>query len=113
MSLIINVSGLGHKMRKAIIKWRGFEVTKQELIADIIFLFVALALSLILMFIFDIHWSLYPDNVLIPPSKWVGIKQQTYLIGTLAGGIIGFILIKLFLIGVRKEELRWLRKNKK
>ena len=99
-------------MRKAIIQWRGFGVTKQELVADVIFILVALVLSLILMFIFDIHWSLYPENTLIPPSKWVGIKTSTYLIGTLGGAIVGFILIKLLLMGVRKEEIRWLKQNR-
>ncbi|MBU1135937.1 MAG: hypothetical protein ABIG37_02740 [Nanoarchaeota archaeon] len=90
-------------MRQKIIQFRGFGVTKKELIADIIFLLVAFLISLLMMYIFDAHWSFYPGETIIPPSKYVGLTNEIYLTGSLIGSIIGFFIIKLFLIGVKED----------
>jgi hypothetical protein len=92
-------------MRKFIIKFRGFRVTKRELIADLIFLIVSFLVSLGLLFIFDMHWSLYPGQTIFPPSKYVGLSGQAYLTGSLIGAIFGFFAIKILLLGI-KEELK-------
>jgi hypothetical protein len=94
-------------MRKAIIKFRGFPITRRELVADLIFLIFSFLVSLLALYIFDIHWSFYPGNTLIPPSKHVGISYQVFLIGSLIGAIAGFFLIKVFLLGVKVEEQIW------
>jgi hypothetical protein len=92
-------------MRHRIIKYRRTRVTHRELVVDLIFLAVAFLVSLAALFIFDVHWSLYPGETLFPPSKFVGISSSTYLAGSLIGTIVIFLLLKLFLIGV-KEEIR-------
>ncbi len=90
-------------MRNAIIKFRGFEVTKRELFADLIFLAVAFLVSFLLLYFFDIHWSFYPGESIFPPSKYVGLSKEIYLIGSLIGAVVGFFIIKLFLLGVKEE----------
>ena len=90
-------------MRHAIIKYRKTKVTHRELLIDLIFLAVSFLISLLALFIFDIHWSLYPGETIFPPSKFVGIHQSTYLVGSLIGTIAGFFIIKLFLLGVKQE----------
>lgn len=90
-------------MRKKIIRFRGFEVTKKELISDFIFLLTAFLISLFALFIFDIHWSFYPGESLFPPSKYVGINSLVYITGSLIGSVIGFFIIKLFLIGIKED----------
>ena len=89
------------KMKK-IIRFRGFEITKKELIADVIFLIIALIISLLILFIFDIHWSFYPEN--FGKLKFIGIGKNVYIIGSLIGTIAGFLIIKLFLLGVKEDE---------
>jgi len=91
-------------MRQKIINFRGFEITKKELIADFIFLLVAFIIAFLMLYIFDIHWSFYPGENIFPPSKYVGLSKKVYLIGSLLGAIIGFFIIKLFLIGVKEEK---------
>lgn len=90
-------------MRHAIIRYRKTKVTHRELIVDLIFIAVAFCISLAALFIFDIHWSLYPGETIFPPSKFVGISQGTYIAGSLIGTIAGFFIIKLFLLGVKTE----------
>jgi len=90
-------------MRRYIIKLRGFKVTKRELIADIIFLVTAALISLLALFIFDIHWSFYPGETIFPLSKTVGLTRNIYVTCSLIGSVVGFILIKLFLIGVKED----------
>jgi len=91
------------RVRRTIIKFRGFEITKRELVADFIFLIISFIFSLLILFIFDIHWSLYPGETLFPPSKYVGLTKDVYLMGSLIGAIIGFFIIKLLLIGIKEE----------
>src|SRR3989344_4096600 len=91
-------------MRKYLLKIRGFGVMKRELIADTIFLFISFVVSLLAIFIFDVHWSFYPGERIFPPSKFVGISNEIYYVFTFGGTIVLFLLIKLFLIGVKEEE---------
>lgn len=98
-------------MKHKIIKFRGFEITKKELLADALFLLISAIISLLAVIVFNIHWSFYPGNTLFPPSRTVGINSDIYLIGTLMGAIIGFFIIKAFLVGVKLEEKGWSSKK--
>ncbi len=89
-------------MKKKIVKYRG-HTTKKEIIADLIFILFSFSLTIILIFIFDVHRSLYPGETLFPPSKFVGIDKSIYLSGGLIGTITGFVLIKLLLLGIKEE----------
>ena len=91
------------RLRRKVVKYRGFEVTRKEIFSDLIFLIVGLIASLFAMFIFDIHWSFYPGETLFPPSRFVGIGKDIYLAGSLVGAIILFILMKLLMLGIRKD----------
>ena len=83
-------------------KYRG-NVTHKEIVADLIFLSLGVIISWLALFVFDIHWSLYPGETLFPPSKTVGISSSVYLSGIFIGTIAIFFIIKLFLVGVREE----------
>lgn len=90
-------------MRHTIIRYRKTKVTHRELIVDLILIAIAFIISLAALFIFNIHWSLYPGETLFPPSKTVGISFNTYVSGTLIGTLVGFFILKLLLIGVKEE----------
>lgn len=99
-------------MKRYFKKIRKSIITKEEVLADLIFLIIAFTISVAILFLFDIHWSFYEGNTLFPPSAWVGIGKTSYLIGGLLGAIIGFFIIKLFLLGVKEEEKNWNKKKK-
>ena len=88
-------------------KIRKTKIQREEIIADFVFLLIAFAISLLLLFIFDIHWNFYPGGHLIPPEKHVFTNTSIYLWGSLGGSIIGFFIIKIFLFGIREEEKIW------
>jgi len=83
---------------------RKTDVTKHEIKADLIFFLVPAIISLIAVFIFDIHWSFYPGETVFPPSKFIFGSPVPYITGAFIGGVIGFFIIKLFLLGVQEEE---------
>ncbi len=88
-------------------KIRKTPIKKEEIKADALFILTPLIISAILLFIFDIHWNFYPGGQLIPPAKHVFTNTSIYLWGSLLGSIIGFFIIKLFLLGVKEEESVW------
>ncbi|MEM5797860.1 MAG: hypothetical protein QW703_01470 [Candidatus Aenigmatarchaeota archaeon] len=77
-------------------------ITKDELIADAIFITIPAILTLVGLFVFDVHRSFYPGHE--PFTEFVFDSPWPYLFGGLLGGILGFWLIKLFLYGLHKEE---------
>ena len=79
-------------------------ISKDELIADMVFLLVAMTISGIVIFIFDIHWSFYPGNQIFPPSKYIFTDATPYYVGIPAGGIVGFIIFKVLAYAFLKEE---------
>jgi len=85
-------------------KVRKSRVSREEIIADLIFFFVPAVIVLILIFLFDIHQSFY--NPPYYPFKFLLNDLWIYIGGALLGGLIGFFLIKLFLFGVKEEETR-------
>ncbi len=74
-----------HKIRK-----KSF-ITKEEIIADLVFFIVAFIISIILIFLFDIHWNFYPEGQLFPPGKYVFADKMIYLYGGLIGAVAGFL----------------------
>ncbi len=83
-------------------KVRKSKVTREEIIADLIFFVISGLASFMFIFFFDIHWSFYEAPIF--PLKFVFQSATPYIIGTLSGGLIGFFLIKLFLFGLKEEE---------
>ncbi|MBR9680021.1 MAG: hypothetical protein GOU99_03160 [Candidatus Altiarchaeota archaeon] len=86
-------------------KVRKTRINKDEIIADLAFLLIGFILTELFLFIFDIHWNFYPGGQLFPPAEFVFIDRSIYLWGGLIGAIIGFFVIKLFLFGLKEEEL--------
>lgn len=92
---------------------RKSKIKKEEILADFIFLSVSFGVSLIALYIFDIHWNFYPGGQLFPPAKHIFTDRTVYFWGGLIGAIIGFFTIKLFLLGLKNEEDVWLAKKPK
>ena len=88
-------------------KLRKRGVQKEEIIADIIFILVSFLIVDGAILIFDLHWNFYQSGSLF--EKQIFQDKSVYLWGGLLGGIIGLFLIKLFLLGVREEEIVWSR----
>lgn len=86
------------------------KIPKEEIVADLVFFAVAIAVSLAAVFAFDIHWSLYPGSRIF--SKFVFEDKSIYVYGGLIGGIAGFFIIKLLMFGFIEEE-KAIRKEKR
>lgn len=71
------------------------------LVANVLFLLIPALISLVSIFLFDIHHSFYGKNLL--PLKFVFKSEEPYIIGVSAGAIIGFFLIRLFILGIKLE----------
>ena len=80
------------------------KISRHELIADLIFLFVSMLISGIAILIFDYHWSFYPGETIFPPSKHIFPTLTPYYIGIPAGAIVGFFIIKLLYFAFSDEE---------
>lgn len=83
-------------------KFRKQKITKEEIIADIIFLLIPALVSFCVIFIFDIHHSLYGFPIF--PLKFVFQSKTAYMIGIPAGTLIGFFLIKLLILGIKEQR---------
>jgi len=81
------------------------KVSKHELVGDAIILLVAVLISTAMVLIFDIHWSFYPGEEVLPPSKKVFTTWDPYVVGILIGGIVGFFIIKLLFYAFMEEEM--------
>jgi hypothetical protein len=88
-------------MRKRIQKLRGTIITKGELIADLIFLVISALISLAIIFLFDIHRSFYEWPIHL---TFLFKTPFPYILFTFIGTIIGFFVIKLFLLGMKEEK---------
>jgi hypothetical protein len=82
---------------------RKSRVTREEIIADAVFFFIPAFISFLAVLFFDIHQSFYSYPVF--PLTFVFATKSPYIIGTLVGGLAGFFLIKLFLFGLKEEEI--------
>jgi len=66
-----------HKLRKK------NKITKEEIIADLIFLIIPFLIVILFLFFFDIHWNFYSDGQLFPPEKYIFPDKSIYLTGGL------------------------------
>ncbi|MFQ6010104.1 MAG: hypothetical protein ACE5J7_03235 [Candidatus Aenigmatarchaeota archaeon] len=82
-------------------KIRKSHITREELVADAIFLFISAFVSFLFVFLFDIHHSFYEWPFTL---KFIFKTYHPYVLFTFIGTIIGFFIIKLLLIGIKKEE---------
>ena len=87
-------------------------VEKEEIVADFIFMLVSFLITDIALFIFDIHWNFYPGGQIFPPVKYIFVSHLIYVWGGLLGAVVGLFIIKIFLYGLREEEIVW-KKDKK
>jgi len=88
-------------MRHHLKKIRKTVITKEELKADAIFLLLSAFTSLLIIFLFDIHPSFYEWPFQL---KFLFKTPYPYLLFTPLGAILGFLLIKILLIGIKEEE---------
>ena len=95
-----------HKVRKT-------RVTKNEIIADLIFFAVPALIALLAIYIFDIHWNFYPGGQLFPPEKHVFTDGWIFVGGSLIGGLVGFFFIKLLVLGIHEEGMPVVKTVKK
>ncbi|MBI5051425.1 hypothetical protein HZC08_01570 [Candidatus Micrarchaeota archaeon] len=81
-------------------------ISKHEIIADLIFLFVAMGGTFLALYAFDIHWSLYPEpgNTIFPPNRHIFKDPWPYYTMVPIGGLIGLFLIKILFYAFREEE---------
>lgn len=80
------------------------KISKHEIIADLVFFLIAMAISGMAIMIFDYHWSFYPGETILPPSKHIFKTAEPYYIGIPLGGIVGFLIIKLLYFAFSEEE---------
>ena len=88
-------------MKKHLKKVRKSVVTKEELIADAIFLAISAFVSFFIIFMFDIHHSFYEWPMQL---KFIFTTPYPYLLFVPIGAIMGFFIIKVILFGVKEEE---------
>jgi hypothetical protein len=88
-------------MRKHLRKIRKSNITKEELIADGIFLFISAVISFLVVLLFDIHHSFYRWPIF--PLEFIFGTYYPYVIFTFIGTIVGFFIIKIFLFGLKEE----------
>jgi lysylphosphatidylglycerol synthetase-like protein (DUF2156 family) len=75
-------------------------VTKEELIADVIFLAVSSAISFLVVFLFDVHHSFYDWPMTL---EFIFRTPHPYILFVPIGAIVGFVIIKLLFLGFREE----------
>jgi Trk-type K+ transport system membrane component len=77
-------------------------VTKREVIADLIFLAISAFISLIIIFLFDIHRSFYEWSIQL---SFLFKTPGPYFFFGFIGTILGFFIIKMLLLGVKEEGI--------
>ncbi|MBU4267206.1 MAG: hypothetical protein KKE96_08285 [Candidatus Altiarchaeota archaeon] len=91
-------------MMKRLRRVRKSAITREELIADAIFLFISAFISFTIVFLFDIHRSFYSWPIF--PLRFIFKTYQPYVLFTLIGTILLFFIIKLLIFGIKEEESR-------
>jgi len=87
---------------------RKSKVTKEEILSDLIFLLASAIISFLAVFLFDIHHSFYNWPIKI---DFIFTNAYPYLIFIPIGAIIGLLIIKLILFGVKEENIDKSHKN--
>jgi hypothetical protein len=80
------------------------KISKDEIIADSIYFFVGALISFIAIFIFDIHWSFYPNETILPPSRHVFQTATPYYVGIPIGAVVGFFILKVLAFAFMEDE---------
>jgi hypothetical protein len=80
-------------------------ISKEEIVADIIYFFVSALVSFIAIFVFDIHWNFYPGGTSFPPEKHIFQTYDPYYYGVLGGAIVGFFILKLVAFAFIENEI--------
>jgi hypothetical protein len=86
---------------------RKSKIQRDELFADFMFLLIAYVISVIMLFIFDIHWNFYPGGHLFPPEQFIFENRSIYFWGAGIGSLVGLFVIKFFLLALKGEEKVW------
>ena len=86
------------------------KITKNELVADTLFIAISGFVSFALVFIFDIHHSFYPGNSILAP-KFIFTNYTPYIIGILLGSLAGFFVLKILVYGFMLEETELKKKR--
>jgi hypothetical protein len=81
---------------------RKSKVTREEFLGDMVFLLIGFIVSFLAIFFFDTHHSFYEEPWF--PLEFIFSTPTPYYVGVPVGGIVIFLIIKLFLFGVEKEE---------
>ncbi|MFH1784985.1 MAG: hypothetical protein ABH842_01020 [Candidatus Micrarchaeota archaeon] len=81
------------------------KISKEEIVADVIYIFISALISFIAILIFDIHWSFYPGETVFPPSRNVFLTPEPYYYGIPIGAIIGFFILKLVSYAFMEDEI--------
>ncbi|MBN2102107.1 MAG: hypothetical protein JW716_04520 [Candidatus Aenigmarchaeota archaeon] len=89
-------------MKKHIKKVRKSPISRDELIADGIFIFISFIASFAVVFLFDVHHSFYEMPVF--PLEFIFKTTEPYYYFTFVGTIALFVLIKLFIYGIQEDE---------
>ena len=97
--------GLGHHFHRQVSKHRS-PVTRNEIVADAVFFLAGALLAVLAAFVFDIHWSFYPQpgHSMFPPSHHIFSTMEPYYFAILVGGVLGIFIAKLVLLGVREDN---------
>jgi len=87
--------------RKITRRIRRAAITKDELIADAVFLAVSALVSFLAVFLFDIHHSFYswPMNI-----EFIFTTPFPYMLFVPIGTLTIFFIIKLLLFGFEEDE---------
>ncbi len=80
------------------------KISKHEIYSDVTLFVAAMLISFGVLYIFDIHWSFYPGNQILPPNKYVFTSSEPYYVGIPIGTIAVFIILKLILFSFIEEE---------
>ena len=87
-------------MFKYLCKIRGHSLTKEELYVDGIILVVSAIISLLVIYLFDIHRSFYSLPISI---TYIFNSSGPYIVGSLIGTLVIFILFKITLFAFEKD----------
>ncbi len=98
-------------MKRHIKKIRKSRVNRDEIIADLVFLFISFFSSFVVVFLFDIHRSFYEWPIF--PLKFIFKTHDPYMYFLPLGTITLFILIKLFIYGIQQDEKAYEARLKK
>ncbi len=89
-------------MRKHLRKVRKTKVTRDELVGDVIFLAVSALVSFMAVLFFDLHHGFYDWPLEI---VFIFDSPMPYLMFVGLGTIIGFLILKLLVYGLKEEGL--------